>query len=134
MGSAPGRRRARLRSEALSDASNVPEKSPAALTGAQRRALRGLGHHLKAVVQIGRNGMTDGLVAAAASALERHELIKVSTHADGPLDRKEAPARLAEAVGAHVAQVLGRTALLYRRCTDEPDIELPGDIPEGSEP
>jgi RNA-binding protein len=92
------------------------------VTGKQRRHLRALGHHLDPVVQVGREGVTDALVKAAAQQLEAHELIKVKI---GEGDRHEAAGLLAEKTGAEVAQVLGRTALLYRPRKDKPAIELP---------
>ncbi len=108
--------------------------NPVQLTGAQRRALRALGHHLDAVLQIGQRGITDALVEAAIEALTRHELIKVSVGREAPVDRQEAPLALARLTGSHVAQVLGRTALLYRRRFDDPTVELPGVIQEGPRP
>jgi len=86
----------------------------AALTGRQRRQLRALGHHLKVVVQIGAQGITEQVVAAAEAALKDHELIKVKI-GDGPADRHEASAALAVATHSELAQLLGRTALLFRQ-------------------
>ncbi len=85
----------------------------APLNGRQRRQLRALGHHLKVVVQVGAQGVTDDVVAATESALRDHELIKVKI-GDGPADRHEASAALAAATHAELAQLLGRTALLFR--------------------
>lgn len=113
---------------------SAPAKNPIRLTGAQRRALRSLGHHLKPLVQVGKSGLTDGLVAATTEALEHYELIKVSVGGESPIDRKTAPEALAERTGAHVAQIIGRTALLYRRRAEDPEIALPGVIEEAPAP
>ncbi len=113
---------------------SAPPKNPIRITGAQRRALRALGHHLKPIVQVGKAGMTDGLVAATTDALEQHELIKISVSSESPIDRKTAPTELAEQTGAHVAQVIGRTALLYRRRVEDPEIALPGVVEEALAP
>ncbi len=112
----------------------VTPLNPVSLTGAQRRHLRGLGHSLHAIVQVGQHGVTDGVIAATREALSRHELIKISVGRDGPVDRKTAPVMIGEACGAHVAQVIGRTALLYRRRHDDPAISLPGAFEEGPRP
>lgn len=93
------------------------------LTGKQRRHLRALGHHLDAVVQIGQQGLTDAVVRQTGEALEQHELIKVRVGDDH--DRHQTGALLAEKCSAHLAQVLGRTLLLYRRRKEKPEIELP---------
>ncbi len=105
--------------------------NPVSLTGAQRRSLRGLGHGLKPVIQIGKMGITDGLIQATREALATHELIKLSVGSEAPLDRKTAPKTLAARTGSHVAQIIGRTALLYRRRHDEPAIRIPGAFEEG---
>lgn len=86
-----------------------------ALNGRQRRQLRALGHHLAAVVQVGQQGVTPGVVSALDVALEDHELVKVKISADAPEGRHGAAEALAKAAGAEVAQVLGRTALLFRK-------------------
>ena len=97
----------------------------AELSGKQRRHLRALGHHLRSVLQIGHEGVTDALAREASAQLEAHELIKVRVSENSPVDRHEAAQSLADRCGAQVAQVLGRTALLYRPRTDNPGIQLP---------
>jgi RNA-binding protein len=94
------------------------------LTGKQKRYLRGLGHDLKPVVMIGKSEITDTLLQETDAALERHELIKIKLLESSMTDRKEAAAELAENVNAEIAQILGRTFLLYRK-SREPKITLP---------
>ena len=96
-----------------------------ALTGRQRRHLRALGHHLQPVVQVGHEGVTEAVVREANQQLETHELIKVRIGESSPQDRHEGAELLAEKTGAQVAQVLGRTALLYRPRKEKPEIVLP---------
>lgn len=95
------------------------------LNGKQLRHLRALGHHLEAVVQIGKNGITDGVTSALVDALEQHELVKVRIGTECPEDRRDVAAALGPACGAAVVQILGRTLLLYKRRPKEPTIELP---------
>ena len=47
------------------------------LSGAQRKHLRGLAHHVKPVVHVGKNGVTDPVLQEVEEALDSHELIKV---------------------------------------------------------
>ena len=95
------------------------------LTGKQRRHLRGLGHDLKPIVQIGKAGIDDGLVAAVEQALADHELVKVRVGESAALDRHDAAAAIAQRTGSEVAQVLGNTLLLYRADPEAPAIVLP---------
>lgn len=94
------------------------------LTGKQKRVLRGMGHDLKPVIMVGKGEISEPLVKETTEALAFHELIKVKILESCLLDRNEVAESLAEACGAEVAQILGRTILLYRK-GDEPKIELP---------
>jgi RNA-binding protein len=95
------------------------------LSGKQRRHLRGLGHDLKPIVQIGKGGIDDGLVAAVDQALDDHELVKIKLGDAADLDRHDAADTVARKTHSEVAQVLGNTVLLYRPHPEEPAIVLP---------
>jgi RNA-binding protein len=84
------------------------------LTGKERRHLRAIGHHLEPVVLVGQSGVTEGVIAAIDQALNDHELIKVKIN-EGPEGRHEGADRIAEATSSELAQLLGRTALFFRR-------------------
>lgn len=84
------------------------------LTGKQARFLRGLGHGLEPSVTVGKEGVTDPVVAALEANLVAHELVKVRIGQGCIDDRHEVAEQLASRAGAAVAQVLGRTVLLYR--------------------
>ncbi len=96
------------------------------LTGKQKRHLRALGHKLKALIQIGKKEIDEGLIAETSVSLDAHELIKVKLLESCLLDKHEASQQLAEACQAEIAQVLGKTFLLYRPAKD-PVIKLPSD-------
>ncbi|MEZ4485815.1 MAG: ribosome assembly RNA-binding protein YhbY [Syntrophotaleaceae bacterium] len=83
------------------------------LTGKQARHLRALGHKLKPVVMIGKEAVTKQVVTACKEQLAIHELIKVKILDGCPADRKEVAAALEQQTGASIAQILGRTLLLY---------------------
>lgn len=96
-----------------------------ALTGKQARHLRALGHHLDPVVHLGKDGVTEALARAIDQALTDHELVKVKLNPEAPDERHDAAESLATTLHAEVAQVLGRTFLLYRRHPSLPKINLP---------
>lgn len=103
------------------------------LTGKQRRHLRALAHELRPLVQIGKGGIDDGLVAAIDQALLDHELIKVKVGESAGLDRHEAATAIAGKTHSEVAQVLGNTVLLYRAHPDDPTIRLPAGSAPGAD-
>ena len=103
-----------------------------------RRRLRAAGHHLSPVVQVGKEGVTGPVLRQLDRALSDHELVKVKAGTESPEDRfATAEALLSGVDGAQLAQILGRTMLLYRRHPRKPRFEpLPaarsaqGDRPE----
>lgn len=101
------------------------------LNGKQKHYLRALGHKLKPLIQIGKKEVEEPLVAETSAALDRHELIKVKLLESCLLDKHNAAALLAEACQAEVAQVLGKTFLLYRPAV-APVIVLPKSDPAPS--
>ena len=95
------------------------------LTGKQRRFLRAKGHHLQAVLQVGHEGVTPAVVTQARVQLEAHELIKVKFAEAAPDGRHGTAEKLAEATTAELAQVLGRTCLLFKKRQKDSKITLP---------
>jgi RNA-binding protein len=96
-----------------------------AIKGKQRRYLRALGQRLTPSLHVGHEGVTDGVVRQAETLLEAHELIKVRVSENAPEDRHEIAKTLAARASAELAQVIGRTALLYRASKEKPTIILP---------
>lgn len=94
------------------------------LTGKQKRFLRGLGHKLKSVVQIGKHGVTDAVLAQVEANLLAHELIKIKVLEGGP-ERDACADAICQATGAVLAQGLGRTLLLYRPHPEQPQLKMP---------
>lgn len=88
------------------------------LTGSQRKYLRAAAHHLNPLVMVGKLGLTDALVRAAAEALDAHELIKVRF-----LDFKDRKRALTEEIarrtGAHIVGSVGHVFILYRQNPEE---------------
>lgn len=95
------------------------------LTGKQRRFLRAIGHHLKPIVTVGKQGVTPTVIKQLEQCLLSHELVKVRILEACPLPRKDAGPVLCEATQSGLAQTLGRNLLLFRPHPEEPRIELP---------
>ena len=97
------------------------------ITSRQRAYLRSLSNTLKATEQIGKNGITDTLLAQIDETLERHELLKINILETAGISGKLCAGELAEALGADVVQVIGAKVTLYRPASDpeKRTIELP---------
>jgi RNA-binding protein len=97
-----------------------------AITPKQRAHLKSLAHHLKPVVYVGKEGVTEQTLRSLQEAFNTRELIKVRVQEAAPLDVRQAAAEVAERLeGAEVVQTIGRIAVVYRRHPEKPEIELP---------
>lgn len=110
-----------------------PRKQSLMPSGALRRALRSAGHALSPVVQIGKQGVTAPVVAQVTRALFDHELIKIKLGTECPDSRFEVAECLGSEPGVQVAQILGRTVLLYKRHPKEPRFEKKSEKAAGSD-
>jgi len=95
------------------------------LTGKQKNYLRGLGHHLKPLIQIGKEGLTPEFVENLDAELERHELIKIKVLENAPEDKKSLAALIEEKTGGAVVQIIGKIVLVFRPSKEEPIVALP---------
>jgi RNA-binding protein len=96
-------------------ASVSPKKRSLMPSSPLRRSLRGAGHALSAIVQIGKEGTTPAVLKQLAQALRDHELVKVKVGSECPETRFETADQLAAVPDTQLAQVLGRTLLVYKR-------------------
>jgi RNA-binding protein len=103
---------------------------PSALNGKQRRSLRALAHDKKAVVQLGKEGLTATVVAAIDAGLQTHELIKVKAGSGFSDDLGAIGQRIERATRSTLCNVVGRTLLFYRRRAKDPKIVLPKAAPK----
>ena len=91
--------------------------------GELRRTLRGHGHAMSAIVQVGKSGVTEAVIKQVQQALADHELIKVKIGSECPVDRFEVADRLEGEPGINIVQMVGRVLLLYKRHPRTPRYE-----------
>lgn len=89
------------------------------VTGRKARDLRSQGHRLKPAVMVGAAGLSEAVISAVEVAFEDRELIKVKLLDAEGMDRKQFGQELAQATRSQLAQVLGKTYLLYREKKEE---------------
>lgn len=97
------------------------------LKGSHRKHLRGLAHGYRPAVQIGKEGLSEGVLHAIDAALESQELIKLKIAADR-YDREQIVPVIVERLGCECVGTVGRMAILYRQQPDpeKRKITLPG--------
>ena len=89
----------------------------------QKKQLRNIGHKLKPIVTVASNGLTDGVLREIQRALNDHELIKIKLAIIDRKQRKSIIASICDNTRAEIAQLIGKTALLYLPAL-KPNIKL----------
>ena len=84
------------------------------LKGSAKKYLRSEAHHLKPVVMVGRNGVSEQLIASVDAALKDHELIKVK-FLDYKEEKKEISQEIASTTKSEVVGIIGNIVIFYRQ-------------------
>ena len=71
--------------------------------------LKAQAHHLKPIILVGKNGITESLIAEIDAALKAHELIKIKFH-----KKLETLEWLAD-LKAQLIETKGHTITIYRK-------------------
>jgi RNA-binding protein len=83
-----------------------------------KKKIKSHAHHLKPLIIIGQKGVTDTLIQALSDELERNEVVKVKFN-EYKEEKKELSSSLAETVDAHLVDLIGNIAILYRQNSDQ---------------
>lgn len=94
--------------------SEKKKNAPLSLSTKQKQYLKGLAHPLNPLVQVGKEGLSPGLIANTIQELQHHELIKVKLGQNSGLDKHETSEKIAEITGSTLVQLIGKTIVLYK--------------------
>lgn len=104
------------------------KKSQPTLTTRQKQFLKGLAHPLSALVQIGKDELSQGVIESIKTELLNHELIKVKIGSNCGLDKHSSSKTIAEQTDSALVQLIGKTIVLYKanpKRSKEKRIHLP---------
>lgn len=68
-----------------------------------------------AVVQIGKEGITDNVINSVTEALAARELIKVKINQNSAENIRKAAKLLSEESGCEIVQIIGRNCILFKQ-------------------
>lgn len=94
------------------------------MNSSQRAVLRGMANTLEPVLHIGKQGITEGIIAQADEALIAREIIKGTVQQNADLTAKEVLQKLCQHLKAEPVQVIGRKFVLYRESKENKKIFL----------
>jgi len=95
------------------------------LSGKRKRFLRAKAHHLKAVFQVGKSGVTDNMIEQLKDVLEKRELIKINILQNCLEDKHVVADQIAIGTDAEIVQIIGNHIILYKESEDNKNIVLP---------
>ena len=85
------------------------------MTSKERAKLRAEANGLDPIFQIGKEGVTDAVIAQIEDTFNTRELFKIKVHLEtSPEGPKEIAQKISEATGCDVVQVIGGTIVVYR--------------------
>ena len=84
-----------------------------------KKSLVAQAHHLKPLIQFGRQGVTPTLIQATNEVLQKYELIKISGKGIASSTIAEYGVQLCSETGAELLRQIGRTLILYRENPEE---------------
>ncbi|MCL1630442.1 ribosome assembly RNA-binding protein YhbY [Sporolactobacillus sp. CPB3-1] len=95
------------------------------LSNDQKKFLKKLAHPLKPVFQVGKTGVHDQFIQEIDRVLEKRELIKIQFLQNTFENPVEAGRKISEYTHSELVQVIGHTAVLYRRSEKHRQIDVP---------
>ncbi|HFH6965744.1 TPA: ribosome assembly RNA-binding protein YhbY [Streptococcus agalactiae] len=84
------------------------------LTSKQRAFLKSEAHSMKAIIQIGKNGLNDQIKTSVRNALDARELIKVTLLQNTDEDIHDVAEVLEDEIGCDTVLKIGRILILYK--------------------
>lgn len=95
-----------------------------ALTTKEKSTLKKLANPLSASLTVGKNEVTDTLIAAVKNALLAHELIKVKVLCETQKEAVACGHDIASLTGSELVHVIGHTLILFKRNPEHPKIQF----------
>ena len=92
------------------------------LRGKDRAYLKSLANTMDPLVQIGKSGLSDGLIRQLDKSLEDHELVKIRVLQNSPLGVKEIVEEILTKTGAEFIQQIGSKLTIYRESKEHKKI------------
>ncbi len=85
------------------------------MTSKERAKLRAEANGLDPIFQIGKEGITESVIAQLEDTFNTRELFKIKVHLEtAPESPKELATKIAEATGCDIIQVIGGTIVVFR--------------------
>lgn len=95
------------------------------LSGKEKRYLRKKAHSLKAIFQVGKDGIHENLLIQLNDALEKRELIKITVLQNCLEDKESIADQIIEGTAGSLVQIIGSQIIVYKESKENKKIQLP---------
>lgn len=92
------------------------------MNSSQRAILRSMSNTIEPILHIGKQGITQSIIAQADEALEAREIIKGTVQQNVDITAKDALQELCQSLKAEPVQAIGRKFVLYRESKENKKI------------
>ena len=92
----------------------------------QRKHLKALSHHIKPKINIGKDGLTEGVILSINEHIEKNELIKIK-FSQNKENKNEISTLICDKVKCKQVNIIGNSLTVYKKSSDPKycQIELP---------
>mgnify|MGYP003952639163 CR=1 FL=1 len=87
------------------------------INASQIRKLKALSHHLKPSVNIGKDGLSVGVIQSISEILETHELIKIKFHKNKD-SKEQASKDIVSSTKSVKVSIIGNTLIIYKKSSN----------------
>ena len=82
-----------------------------------RAKLRSLANNVQSSVQIGKTGLTDGIISQIDMNLKAHELVKIDVLETAMENKQDILNKIVEVLGCEIVACIGRKIIVYKYST-----------------
>ena len=83
-----------------------------------KKYLRALSHHLRPIIHISKNGLSENIESEIEQALVRHELIKIKISSHSRIEKSELCMQICKKNGAMLVQLVGNILVLFKSASN----------------
>ena len=95
------------------------------LTGKQKRYLRAAASLINPAAIVGKEGLTEEVLAEIRTGLEANELVKIKIGRNSPQELPEVIEGLDALTGVEIVQKIGRNIVLFKQKKRDSEFKLP---------
>ena len=83
----------------------------------QRKQLKALSHHIKPKINIGKDGLTEGVILSIKDYIEKKELIKIK-FSQNKENKEDLSLLICEKINCNQVSIVGNSLIIYKKSSN----------------